>query len=152
MIFSRSSINICTNITEIKDLTVQFRFFLIISILFCLLLYYTDLCSMVKSCVSDSVVINLELVNSPDIRDLEYGLIDTIGLLLQSGADERINAYKLQLDIIGVEWLPFAILQLFNFNPVYLYDETVLKTEKIYQVKIRDYLNVIRPMFDHLIK
>ena len=74
---------------------------------------------MIKSGVSNSIIINFELVNTPNIRDLEYRLVYTIRLLLQSCADEGINAHKLQLDIVGIKWLPFAILELFNFNPVY---------------------------------
>lgn len=50
---------------------------------------------MIEPCVSDPVVINLELVHSPYIGDLEHCFIYTIGFLLQSLADERIDAHKL---------------------------------------------------------
>lgn len=75
---------------------------------------------MIKSGVPNSVIINLELIHSPHIRHFEYGLIHSIGFLLQSGADEGVNAHKLQLHIIGLKWLPFAIFQLINFDSVYL--------------------------------
>ena len=75
---------------------------------------------MIQPSVSNSVVINLELVDAPNVRNLEDSLVHAIGFLLQCGADEGVDAHKLQLHVCRVERLPFAILQLFNFDSVYL--------------------------------
>lgn len=78
---------------------------------------------MIQPCVSNPVIIHLELVHAPHIWDLEHGLIYSVGLFLQSGADEGINAHELELNVGSVERLPFAVLQLFNLDSVHLYNK-----------------------------
>lgn len=75
---------------------------------------------MIEPCVSNPVIVDLELVHSPDVGHLEYGLIDSIGLLLKCGTDEWVDANEFQLDVIGFERLPFAILQLVNLDFIHL--------------------------------
>lgn len=75
---------------------------------------------MIQPSVPNPIIVHFELVHSPHIWDLEHGFINTISVLLQSGADERVNTDKLQLDVIGIKRLPLAILQLFNLDSVHL--------------------------------
>lgn len=59
--------------------------------------------------VSDPIVINLELVDSVDIRNLELGLIESTGLPVESYPHEGIDPDKLELDICGIVRLPVVV-------------------------------------------
>lgn len=77
----------------------------------------TNLLHIIEMSVSNASVINQEFENSEHIWKLESNAKTTIAVL-QCCSDEWIDANKLKLNVLSLEWNPFSILQLFDFNGV----------------------------------
>lgn len=76
------------------------------------------LCRTVKLSVSNTIIINFELIHAVHIWNLESSLIPAVTSVIQCGAYKWIDTDKFQLDIVGNKWLPLAIAQFFNGNGV----------------------------------
>lgn len=76
--------------------------------------------------VSDPIVVNLELVHTVDIGDLEFGLVESTGLSVKGDPHKGVNPDKLELDVGGIIWLPVVVDQLLNFDGVDLEKETII--------------------------
>lgn len=78
----------------------------------------TYLSCTVELRITNTIVINFELIYAIYVRYLESSLIFATANMVQCGAHKWIDAHKFQLDVICTEWLPFATAQLFNRNGV----------------------------------
>lgn len=81
---------------------------------------YRHLSSAVEMRVSDTIVIDFELVNSVDVGYFKSGFVLAGGFAFQRRANERVDAHKFQLNVFGSEWFPFPVLQRHDFYGVNL--------------------------------
>lgn len=78
------------------------------------------LCGTKEVCVSNTIVVHLELVYAIHIGYLESCFIFTTLLSLERHAHKWINTNKFKLYIVCIIWNPSPFLQLLYLNCVYL--------------------------------
>lgn len=67
-----------------------------------------DLGGAVDIRIADPLVVHFELIDTIDVRDLEFGHI-LVALLFENGSDKWIDSDELQLNIVGFEWKPLSV-------------------------------------------
>lgn len=67
---------------------------------------------------ADASIINLELIDSVDVGNLESCLVAAVRYMFHGGSDERIDSDEFQLQIGSDEWNPFVSRELFNVDGV----------------------------------
>lgn len=70
--------------------------------------------------VTNPRVINLQLIDTVHVRNLEFRPKDTISATLQGGTNKRVNPDELQLNVFSVKGNPLILFQFLNFNFIYL--------------------------------
>jgi len=70
-----------------------------------------------KECVALSLIVDLELINSVDVWNDEFGLVLPTHLF-QVNSNEWINSYKFELNVLCRVALPDSVLEFFNDNGV----------------------------------